>query len=129
MDIVDRIFKLVDKKYKEQRDFAAVIGIAPSVVSAWRRRKSSSYHKYLDRIIADLDTTSEYLLTGERPSFSDKTVIRVSGRHQVSGDALEVAFAYDDASTEIQTAVRRVLSLPDAVAEPYNAQDQSGEVM
>ncbi|WP_040663880.1 helix-turn-helix domain-containing protein [Oscillibacter ruminantium] len=67
MDIVDRIFNLVDAQYKEQRDFAAAIGTTPSMVSQWRRRKSASYSKYLPQIIETLNTTSEYLLTGDGP--------------------------------------------------------------
>lgn len=38
METSNRIFELADKKYPEQRDFAAEIGVAPSVVSAWRNK-------------------------------------------------------------------------------------------
>lgn len=65
MDIVDRIFELVDKQYPEQRDFASRIGVVPSVVSAWRSRKSASYNKRLPEIASILGTTPEYLLTGQ----------------------------------------------------------------
>ena len=67
MDTVDRIFDLVDQQYKEQRDFARAIGVAPSIVSEWRRRKSASFHKRLPQIAAALGTTAEYLLTGQEP--------------------------------------------------------------
>ena len=36
----------------------------PSVVSAWRSRKSASYNKRLPEIANLLGTTPEYLLTG-----------------------------------------------------------------
>ena len=65
MDAVDRLFALVDKKYKEQKDFAAEIGVIPQRVSAWRKRTSKSYTKYLPQITAALDTTAEYILTGQ----------------------------------------------------------------
>lgn len=65
MDIVDRIFELVDEQYPEQRNFASRIGVVPSVVSAWRSRKSASYNKRLPEIAAALGTTPEYLLTGQ----------------------------------------------------------------
>lgn len=65
MDIVDRIFQLADKQYPEQRDFASRIGVVPSVVSAWRSRKSASYNKRLPEIADLLGTTPEYLLTGQ----------------------------------------------------------------
>ena len=60
MDAVDRLFALVDEKYREQKDFAAEIGVIPQRVSAWRKRTSKSYTKYLP-----LDTTAEYILTGK----------------------------------------------------------------
>lgn len=70
MDAVDRLFALVDEKYKEQKDFAAEIGVLPQLVSAWRKRTSKSYTKYLPQITIALDTTAEYILSGkeERPS-------------------------------------------------------------
>lgn len=64
-DIVDRIFKLADKKYSEQLQFAIDLDIPPSRVSEWRRRKSTSYNKRLPEIAKVLGTTVGYLLTGE----------------------------------------------------------------
>ena len=72
IDTVDRIFQLVDDKYKEQRDFAIELGVTPSIVSEWRRRKSASYQKRLPQITEVLGTTTEYLLTGNGPKY--KTV-------------------------------------------------------
>ena len=65
MDAVDRIFALVEQKYKEQNAFAAEIGVAPSKVSEWKKRKAQSYTRYLPQIAAALDTTAEYILTGK----------------------------------------------------------------
>ena len=65
MDLVDRLFALVDKKYREQKDFAAEIGVLPQLVSQWKKRTSMSYTKYLPQIAAALDTTAEYILTGQ----------------------------------------------------------------
>ncbi|OUQ61452.1 hypothetical protein B5E56_01745 [Flavonifractor sp. An112] len=64
MDIVDRIFLLVDKIYPEQRQFAEDLGIPAPRISEWRRRKSTSYNKRLSQIAAVLNTSVEYLLTG-----------------------------------------------------------------
>ena len=65
MDIVDRIFALVDELYSEQQQFAAKLGVVPSMVSAWRQRKSTSYNKRLPEIAKVLGTMGGYLLTGE----------------------------------------------------------------
>lgn len=78
LDPVKRIFALVDKKYSEQRDFAADLGIAPSVVSAWRCRKSSSYVKRLEKISAVLGTTPQYLLTGDGPAIKPSGTVSES---------------------------------------------------
>ena len=65
MDIVDRLFELIDERYQEQRDFAEEIGVSASIVSEWRRRKSASFHKRLPQIAEVLGTTVEYLVTGQ----------------------------------------------------------------
>lgn len=68
MDAVDRLFALVDAKYKEQKDFAADIGVDPARISEWRNRKGKSYRKYLAQISAVLGTTADYILTGQEKS-------------------------------------------------------------
>ena len=68
MDPVDRLFALVDEKYKEQKDFAAEIGVSPSIVSQWRKRISKSFVKCLPQITVALGTTAEYILTGKEES-------------------------------------------------------------
>ena len=73
MDIVDRMFELVDKKYPEQREFARDLGVAPSRISEWRSRKSTSYNKRLDQIASLLGCTVTYLVTGEVPEPTDHT--------------------------------------------------------
>ena len=80
MDIVDRLFELVDEKYKEQKDFANAIDVPAPRVSEWRKRKSASYSKkdILPKIADVLGTTTEYLLTGEGP----KTRVALSGTAQ-----------------------------------------------
>lgn len=69
MDIVDRMFGLVDEKYQEQRFFAYDIDVDPVLISRWRNRKSTSYQKYLPKIAKVLGTTTEYLLTGSGPKY------------------------------------------------------------
>lgn len=68
MDAVDRLFALVDSKFPEQKDFAAQLGITPSIVSEWRRGKSESFtkQKYIGKIAEILNTTTEYILTGKK---------------------------------------------------------------
>lgn len=87
MDIVDRIFELVDQKYQEQRFFARDLNLPASIISEWRRRKSASYTKRLPQIAELLSTSVEYLLTGqkEKPATvsgdgQDPNTVRIAGR-------------------------------------------------
>lgn len=72
MDIVDRIFELADAKFGEQQKFAHAMHTTPSVISAWRMRKSTSYNKRITQIADVLDTSVEYLLTGEERMPADR---------------------------------------------------------
>ncbi len=94
LDIVDRIFELVDEKFNEQKAFAAVIGVDPNLPSRWRNRKSQSYQKYLPQIADALDITTEYLLTGDGPK---KRGARPSASESapVSEDTIRAAFFED----------------------------------
>ena len=78
MDIVDRLFKLVDRQFKEQKDFAALVGVHPARISEWRKRKNESYKKHLPQIAQVLGTTVDYLVNGERPAPED---VSDSDRH------------------------------------------------
>lgn len=89
-DIVDRMFELVDKKFKEQKDFAAAIGVDASHISRWRNRKSSSYVKRLEKISHVLGTTPQYLLSGGK-SEEDATS-KEPRSDAVSEDDLKAAF-------------------------------------
>ena len=89
-DIVDRMFRLVDTKFKEQKDFAAAIGVDASHISRWRNRKSSSYVKRLEKISRVLEVTPQYLLSGDKSkedatSHKNKSV-------SVNEDDLKTAF-------------------------------------
>ena len=91
MDAVDRIFELVGEKFKEQKEFAAAIGINDKTVSAWRTRRAKSYTKYLPKIAEALGTTTEYLLTGEGPKKRGARPV-ASDPDPISEDDIKAAF-------------------------------------
>lgn len=91
MDIVDRLFELVDKKFNEQQEFAALLGVDPTLPSRWRNRKSTSYQRRLPQIAEALGTTTEYLLTGEGPQKRGPRPV-VSDSDTVSEDTIKAAF-------------------------------------
>lgn len=98
MDIVDRLFALVDEKFREQKDFALAIGVPAPRVSEWRKRKSTSYVKRLEKISEVLNTTPQYLLSGDTDK---KEVATQTG----SGLIEEFGRIFDSLTPENQTAV------------------------
>ena len=92
MDIVDRLFELVDAKYNEQKDFAFDLGVHPTRVSEWRRRKSTSYQKRLPQIAEVLGTTTEYLLTGNGPKCKNDTSVVSNSDTQSEGQLMAAFF-------------------------------------
>lgn len=104
MEIRNRLFALVDEKYKEQKDFASEIGVIPQVVSAWRNGTSKSYTKYLPAITAALGTSAEYLLTGKVQQ-SDPEETEQTAAPEGNGLSEEFARLFAGLAPEDQTAV------------------------
>lgn len=90
MDLLTRIFGLVDEAHMEQKQFASILGTTDKTVSAWRTGRSKSYTKYLPQIAEALGTTTEYLLTGEGPK--KKPAPAVSDSDTISEDEIKAAF-------------------------------------
>lgn len=111
MDIIDRIFELVDKQFKEQKDFAAAVGVSDDTVSDWRRRKSASCtkSKHLARIAEVLGTTTDYLNYGTQP-----------GAKHLTEDERRLLTAYRQADEKSRAMVRLALNL-DSAAPPASA--------
>ncbi len=113
MDIIDRIFELVDKQFKEQKDFAAAVGVSDDTVSDWRRRKSASCtkSKHLTRIAEVLGTTTDYLNYGTRPE-----------DEHLTDEERQLLLAYRNADARAREMVKLAL-------EPFGLSDASEEAM
>ena len=111
MDIVDRIFDLVDKQFKEQKDFAAAVGVSDDTVSNWRRRISASCtkSKHLARIADVLGTTTDYLNYGSRPD-----------AEHLTDEERQLLAAYRKADEKSRAMVRLALNM-DSAAPPASA--------
>ncbi|WP_417044797.1 hypothetical protein [Dysosmobacter sp.] len=81
MDTAKRIFELVDNQFKEQKEFAAAIGVSDKIVSQWRVGTTRSYRTRIATIAEALGTTTEYLLTGKGPKYRNQAglLVDVSG--------------------------------------------------
>lgn len=75
MTTLERIFQLADRKFPEQQDFAHALGIKPSIVSQWKNGITKSYERRLHQIADVLDTTVEYLVSGDekKPAAKDSS--------------------------------------------------------
>lgn len=91
MDTATRIFELVDTQFKEQKEFAAAIGVSDKIVSQWRVGTTRSYRSRIATIAEVLGTTTEYLLTGEGPKKRGSRP-PVSESDTVSEDTIKAAF-------------------------------------
>lgn len=122
MDTVSRIFSLLQEKRIEQKKFAVLLGTTDKTVSAWRTGRSKSYTKYIPQIAEILNTTTEYLLTGENSKHKAKTV---PNSDTVSEEAHLVALAYDQADEKSRAMVRLALNLDAAEPTASPASDKA----
>ena len=113
MDIIDRIFELVDKQFKEQKDFASAVGVSDDTVSNWRRRASASCtkSKHLARIAEVLGTTTDYLNYGTRPE-----------NEHLTDEERQLLLAYRNADARAREMVKLAL-------EPFGLSAASEEAM
>lgn len=87
MDAIDRLFELLDSANLTQQELANLIGVKKNAITKWKKRESASYTKYLPEIAQALNTTTEYLLTGNG-SKTKETPASTS----VSEDDIKAAF-------------------------------------
>ena len=64
---VERILEAVSSLGIDQKSFAQMIGVRPQTITDWKNGKTISYKRHIEKIAEALDTTTEYLLTGNGP--------------------------------------------------------------
>ena len=79
MDIIDRLFELLELSEMSQQNFASRIGVKKNTITKWKNRELQSYTKYLPQIAEALNTTTEYLLTGNGPQYKCDVVLLPTG--------------------------------------------------
>lgn len=68
MTINDRIFELVKKRKITQAQLANALAITQSTVATWKQRGTIPPMSYTFKLAEILDTSAEYLITGEEPA-------------------------------------------------------------
>ena len=127
LNTVERIFALVDAKYKEQRDFADAIGVSASMVSQWRMGITKSYQKRLPQIAEALGTTTEYLLTGREPAAAP-LLPNAPGGPETGPEAQKKAVSESDTAQNHPAAAQRDGSLADAFSHLFMSLSPENQV-
>lgn len=67
MTITERLFQEMEKKGVKQKKIAEKLGIRQGVVANWKMRGTTPPLEYALELAKILDTSIEYLITGEEP--------------------------------------------------------------
>ena len=102
MDTLNRIIDLMKLKNCDNQMLASALGLNRQVVTDWKAERSKSYMKYLPQIADYFGVTVDYLI-GQNQQADEAEL--------PAADAAPIQTAYDNASPEIQTAVRKLLDL------------------
>lgn len=92
MDIIDRVFYLLDEQNKKPVELCEFLGINQSSLSTWKGRHTDPPVRHLAGICKFFRITADYLLTGEESPYAD------SGKSQpklsFSDDEIELVDIY-----------------------------------
>lgn len=89
MDVIDRVYYLLDEQDKRAVDLCEFLEIRTSSMSTWKTRHTDPPVKYLAKIAEFFHITADYLLTGKESSFSKQ-----SGTCAETEDEKEVLYMY-----------------------------------
>lgn len=73
MEIIERIFQIMDQKQKRATDLCDVLQIRTSTMSTWKTRVNDPPAKYMKAISDFLGVSLDYLLTGEEAPVKKST--------------------------------------------------------
>lgn len=73
MSIIDRIVEISNKKGISQKEICSALNITSGTFSNWKSRHTDPPMKYLLKLCDILQTTPEYLITGEETTSEDDT--------------------------------------------------------
>ena len=102
----DRFEDLLKRKGMKVADLSRITGLTSTVFSEWKSGKSIPKTDKLIKIAKALNTTVEYLVTGE-DSISDS-----SYTNEKIEQAMDFLARYEQASPEVQAAILTLLKAP-----------------
>ena len=75
MEIIERIYQLLDEKNKRAYELCEKLSIRTSTMSTWKARTSDPPAKYMKTIADFLDVSLDYLLTGQEAPVCKNTTL------------------------------------------------------
>ena len=64
-EVVQRILSEMKSKGFDQKRMAIALEISPQIITDWKKGKTNSYTRYIQRISELLGVSADYLLTGQ----------------------------------------------------------------
>lgn len=115
MNTVDKIDSLLKENNMNDGEFCEKLGIYPSALSEWRKGKTKSFKKHIDRIANMFDVSTDYLLGTENP------------KKAISDNDLKFALWGDvDITDELLDEVKRLAKLHKMLRDEDEAKAQKG---
>lgn len=98
MEIIDRIVMLLNEKGVEQKALAEYLGVHPQVITEWKGGRKKSYMRYIDKIAAFFEVSTDYIL---------------------GNDPIKNRSTFDNAelNVELETLINDILNLPPSQIE------------
>ena len=90
MTICERLFEMLGDQRGKQEQLAKYLGVAPTVLTNWKKRNPDPPAKYIVPICEFIGCTLEYLLTGVDLKKETSTEIR-----GISDEGLEIGALWD----------------------------------
>lgn len=123
MIISERILKVLKDRNMTQADFAKQVGIAPSAISEWKKRKTNPAAEKIMDICNVLQITPEQLLTG-RGIEDEKTIVAASPESRFTPYDIQLIKDYHGLKEEQK---KRLIAFMEALKKIESLEEKNGK--
>lgn len=123
MIISERILKVLKDRNMTQADFAKQVGIAPSAISEWKKRKTNPAAEKIMDICNVLQITPEQLLTG-RGIEDEKTIVAESPESRFTPYDIQLIKDYHGLKEEQK---KRLIAFMEALKKIESLEEKNGK--
>ena len=123
MIISERILKVLKDRNMTQADFAKQVGIAPSAISEWKKRKTNPAAEKIMDICNVLQITPEQLLTG-RGIEDEETIAAASPESRFTPYDIQLIEDYHGLKEEQK---KRLIAFMEALKKIESLEEKNGK--